>query len=55
MFNSVGWYVLIIREGPTSVIFLPRKAKTYKAADLDTAKVTMQVIAKYSRSKTREG
>jgi hypothetical protein len=42
------------QEGPTSVIFLPRKAMTYKAADLDTAKVTMQVITKYCRSKPRE-
>jgi hypothetical protein len=39
----------------TSAVFLPIKSKTSKGSDLDTAKVTMQVIAKYSRSKIREG
>lgn len=38
----------------TSAVFLPRKAKSSIKSDLDTAKITMQVIAKYSRSNTRE-
>lgn len=41
-------------ESTTSAIFLPRKSQISKDSDLDTAKVTMQVIAKYFRSKTRE-
>ena len=37
-----------------SAVFLPLKAKSSDKSDLDTAKVTMQVIAKYSRSKARQ-
>jgi len=44
-----------LNEGVTSAVFLPRKALTSKETDLDTAKVTMQVIAKYSRNKKRLG
>tara|TARA_B110000908_G_C10259313_1_gene457970 strand:+ start:2735 stop:4024 length:1290 start_codon:yes stop_codon:yes gene_type:complete len=41
-------------QNSTSAIFLPRKAKLSGKPDLDTAKITMQVIAKYSRSNYRE-
>jgi hypothetical protein len=48
-------YVCARREGSTfAAVFLPRKSQISKDSDLDTAKVTMQVIAKYCRSKTRE-
>ena len=42
-------------EGINSAVFLPRKALTSAATDLVTAKMTMQVIAKYLRNKKRIG
>ena len=55
--NNVQFCGLVCahREGSTfAAVFLPRKSQISKDSDLDTAKVTMQVIAKYCRSKTRE-
>lgn len=55
--NNVQFCGLVCahREGSTfSAVFLPRKSQLSKDSDLDTAKVTMQVIAKYCGSKARE-
>jgi len=44
-----------VNEGITSAVFLPLQALASKDANLDTAKITMQVIAKYSQNKKRQG
>ena len=44
-----------INEGITSAVFLPLQALASKETDLDTAKITMRVIAKYNRNKKRLG
>ena len=44
-----------VNEGITSAIFLPLQALGSKDDNLDTAKITMQVIAKYSQNKKRHG
>lgn len=49
-----GLVCALEEQNITSAVFLPRKAKPSGKSDLDTAKVTMQVIAKYSRSNARE-
>jgi hypothetical protein len=44
-----------VNEGITSAVFLPLQALASKDTNLDTAKMTMQVIAKYLRNKKRVG
>ena len=44
-----------VNEGITSAVFLPLQALASKDTNLDTAKMTMQVIAKYLRNKKRIG
>ena len=44
-----------VNEGITSAVFLPLQALASEDTNLDTAKMTMQVIAKYLRNKKRIG